>query len=175
MHWYAYKVTGEHNGNVDVSNGYVILDSNKAVVDAYIVIDMNSITVLDIKSEKWNKKLVNHLKDDDFFSVSGYPISSLKILSQVSPDNVVVYKKENKNSEILYNCLVDIKGIKNIIRVPITVRELNGNFHTSGTIKLDRTLWNIKYKSQKFFASVGDRMIYDNFIIDFSIYTNKNE
>ena len=114
LHWYAYKVTGEHNGNVDVSNGYVVLDGNKAVVDAYIEIDMNSITVSDIKSEKWNKKLVNHLKDDDFFSVSGYPISSLKILSQVSPDNVVVYEKENKNSEILYNCLVTIKGIGSI-------------------------------------------------------------
>ena len=102
-------------------------------------------------------------------------ISSLKILSQVSPDKVVVYEEENKNSKILYNCLVTIKGIKNIIRVPITVSELNGNFHTSGTIKLDRTLWNIKYKSQKYFASVGDRMIYDNFIIDFLIYAIRNE
>ena len=81
---------------------------------------MNSITVSDIKSEKWNKKLVNHLKDDDFFSVSGYPTSSLKILNQVSPDNVVVYKKENNNSEILYKFfskeIINLDRINNEIK-----------------------------------------------------------
>ena len=176
LHWYGYKVTGEHDGNVNVSSGYVTLDFNDyTVTDAYIKMDMNSITVSDIKSEKWNNKLVNHLKDDDFFSVSDFPFSSLKVLSKVSPDNLVVYKEEDKDSEVLYNCLVTIKGIENIIRVPITVSKLNGSFHTSGTVKLDRTLWNIKYKSQKYFASIGDRMIYDNFVISFSIYTNENK
>ncbi len=174
LHWYGYKVTGQHDGNVNINNGYVILNSSSSIIsDAYIEIDMNSISVSDIKSEKWNKKLVNHLKDDDFFSVSDYPVSSLKVLSQVHPDNLVVYDRKDKYSEILYNCLITIKGIENIIRVPITISKSNEILFASGTIKLDRTLWDIKYKSQKYFASLEDRVIYDDFMIDFSLYVNE--
>ena len=174
LHWYGYKITGQHDGNVNINNGYVVLNSNSSIIsDAYIEMDMNSISVSDIKSEKWNKKLVDHLKDDDFFSVFDYPVSSLKILGQVHSDNLVIYEKKDKNSEILYNCLITIKGIENIVRVPIAISESNGILFASGTIKLDRTLWDIKYKSQKYFASLGDRVIYDNFTIDFSLYVNE--
>ena len=35
---------------------------------------------------------------------------------------------------------------------------------------IDRTLYNIQYKSGKFFADLGDRMIYDIFSIQFMVY-----
>ena len=69
--------------------------------------------------------------------------------------------------------MITIKGIENIIRVPIAISQSNGTLFASGTIKLDRTLWDIKYKSQKYFASLEDRVIYDDFMIDFLLYVNE--
>ena len=45
LHWYAYKVTGEHNGNVDVSNGYVI-DVN---------VESKGLLIVNLPYTKWWK------------------------------------------------------------------------------------------------------------------------
>jgi len=38
-----------------------------------------------------------------------------------------------------------------------------------GTAKLDRTKWDIRYGSGKFFQGLGDKMIYDDFEVTFDI------
>ena len=58
--WAAKKVTGAHNGTVDIKGGSVIVDG-ESVKSGSFEIDMNSIVVLDLKDEGTNKKLVGHL------------------------------------------------------------------------------------------------------------------
>ena len=50
-----------------------------------------------------------------------------------------------------------------------------GVVKASGTAKVDRTKWDIRYGSGKFFEGLGDKMIYDEFDISFDIVAKANE
>ena len=78
LHWVGKKVSGEHDGNISVKEGFVVLRQGE-IVSAELVVDMHSITVLDIDSPEWNQSLVDHLKDDDFFGVEKYPFAFFQI------------------------------------------------------------------------------------------------
>jgi hypothetical protein len=67
-----------------------------------------------------------------------------------------------------------IKGITNEISFPAKVSLENGNVQAMGTATIDRTKWNIKYGSGKFFQGLGDKMIYDEFEITFDIKAKSN-
>ena len=43
--------------------------------------DLNSIVCTDIENESYNRKLIVHLKSDDFFSVEKYPQAKFEITS----------------------------------------------------------------------------------------------
>jgi polyisoprenoid-binding protein YceI len=64
-----------------------------------------------------------------------------------------------------------IKGISHPLEFPATVRFSDKGASAKGQIKIDRTLYDIKYRSGKYFPDIGDRMIYDTFTIDFEIET----
>ena len=52
---------------------------NGELVGGEFVIDMNSLLCTDIENQKYKKKLEDHLKDKDFFDVSNFPNSGIKI------------------------------------------------------------------------------------------------
>src|SRR3954465_15217800 len=66
--WTGKKVTGAHTGNISLSKGTIVADG-KNIKSGNFEIDMNSITVTDLKDSTYNQKLVGHLKNDDFFGV----------------------------------------------------------------------------------------------------------
>lgn len=157
--WTAKKVTGEHTGILSVGKGSVMVENSK-VAGAQLSIDMNSIVCTDIKDEGTNQKFVGHLKSDDFFSVEKFPMASFEITSMKPGSNGVEYNVKGK---------MIIKGISNEISFPAKVTMANGTVKAVGTAKLDRTKWNIRYGSGKFFEGLGDKMIYDEFEIKFDI------
>ena len=63
--WLAKKVTGQHNGKVNVSAGTISADHG-TITGGTVEVDMTSITCEDLKEKEWNDKLVGHLKSDDF-------------------------------------------------------------------------------------------------------------
>src|SRR5688572_25759726 len=71
VEWTGKKLTGEHYGNINLTEG-VLSFSGNVLNGGSFVFDMNSITCTDITDEKSNKRLVDHLKSDDFFSVRTY-------------------------------------------------------------------------------------------------------
>ena len=159
--WNAKKVTGEHTGNVLLNGGNVWVEKNE-LVGANVSINMNSISCTDLTDAEWNKKLVGHLKSDDFFSVEKYPKAAFEITS---------VKKES-NNDYTVNGKLTIKGITNDISFPAKVNIADGLVKANGTAKLDRTKWDIRYGSGKFFEGLGDKMIYDEFEITFDITAN---
>ena len=85
---------------------------------------------------------------DDFFGVATYPTATLKI-TNVGP------------GEGGYTVTADltIKGKA----APITfIAKMEGG-KTMAEITVDRTVYDVRYGSGKFFENLGDRMIYDNF------------
>lgn len=162
VHWTGKKVTGEHTGYLSVGSGTVTVDNN-AVTSAKVNMDMNSIVCTDLTDAEWNKKFVGHLRSDDFFSVEKHPTSVFEITSV-----------KTSGGESTVKGKLTIKGITNEISFPAKVNVANGTVKATGTAKIDRTKWDIKYGSGKFFEGLGDKMIYDEFEISFDIVAKPN-
>lgn len=154
--WTGKKVTGEHYGYIQVKSADI---KHKAGVisAATVVIDMNSITCTDLADAEYNGKLVGHLKSDDFFGVDKFPESRLEVKS---------VKKVSDNSYEVKSHLT-IKGQTHPNTFVVKVEQKEKNFVLSGKVLVDRTLYHIRYGSGKFFDNLGDRMIDDNFELDF--------
>jgi polyisoprenoid-binding protein YceI len=151
LNWTGKKVTGEHHGKINLKEGTLTLKNNK-ISEGRFVIDMNSITDLDLTAADWNAKLVGHLKSDDFFGVATYPEAVLEITGS-SPFI---------NGKATVNGKLTIKGTTNPVVFEVTQ---SGNLYTA-QVTVDRTLYNVRYGSGKFFENLGDKTIYDNFTLD---------
>ena len=73
VEWIGEKVTGTHSGLISLKDGYFKFEDNK-LVGGEFNIDMNSITCTDIENKEYAAKLVDHLKNDDFFATDKHPL-----------------------------------------------------------------------------------------------------
>ena len=162
--WIGRKVTGEHSGTLNLSGGWVVLDKN-SINSGKFIFDMASISNTDIESPEWKQKLEDHLKSEDFFHTDSFPHAILKIKCRQS---LII-----ENSKISAQVLADltIRGITHEIKFPFDLTQSQNNFNAEGSVDIDRTLYNIQYKSGKFFDELGDKLIYDNFTVQFMVHT----
>lgn len=158
LNWKAKKVTGEHSGTISVSEGTLELENN-ALKGGAFTLDTRTITVTDITNPDMNKKLVGHLKNDDFFAVDKHPSANFVITSAVP--------KGNGNYDVTGK--LTIKSITNSITFPAHVTVANGKATAKATITVDRTKFDIKYRSGNFFENLGDKTIYDDFELDVTL------
>jgi polyisoprenoid-binding protein YceI len=157
--WNGKKVGGEHYGSISVKEG--VLDIEKGVVTGgTVVIDMNSMTCQDLTDPEWNNKLIGHLKSDDFFSVASYPTAQL-----------VLTKAEKSGSTYTFTGNLTIKGITNPVTFKANVASDNRSF--KGMITVDRSKFNVRYGSKSFFDNLGDKVISDEFTLDFNLVLSK--
>lgn len=155
--WIGKKVSGQHNGTILLKEGVLDIEKGK-IKSGKITIDMESITCSDLEGD-WNKKLIGHLNSADFFDVKNHKTATLEI-------------KEVKNIEKnKFNVSGDltIKGITKEINFPATIEFKDGKLAAFAEVNVDRTLYDIKYGSGKFFEDLGDKMIDDLFTIKFKI------
>jgi polyisoprenoid-binding protein YceI len=166
LDWVAKKVTGEHHGSIDLKTGNLSFDNEK-LTGGEFVIDMTSIENHDLEDETWNSKLVNHLKSDDFFSVENYPVSILKIKE--------VKNYMDKNSDENYWIIADltIKGITNEIEFPAKVDKSAESVTALASVNVDRTKYDVKFRSGRFFSGLGDKLIYDDFNLNINLAATK--
>ncbi|MCG9970811.1 YceI family protein [Christiangramia crocea] len=151
--WTGEKVTGSHNGTIELESGHLMIEDEK-IVGGEFVMDMSSITVTDLSGE--NKgKLEGHLKSDDFFGVENHPTSKLVITSAAPKGNGV------------YGIVGDLT-IKNETH-PITFDLKMNEGSASTQLTIDRSKYNVRYGSGSFFDNLGDKTIYDNFELDVNL------
>jgi len=158
LQWNGKKVTGEHTGKINLKEGSLTL-KGKMIASGKFVIDMNSITDEDLTDKTWNDKLVGHLKSDDFFGVATYPEAVLEITGSTPFDK----GKANVKGKLT------IKGITNPVEFEATQSD---NLYTA-LVTVDRSLYNVRYGSGKFFENLGDKTIYDNFTLDVKLVAKK--
>ena len=82
IHWLAKKVTGQHEGTINLASGSLVSDG-KTVTGGDFVIDMKSIVATDITDAEYNKKFIGHITTGDFFEVEKFPTASFKITKVV--------------------------------------------------------------------------------------------
>lgn len=147
--WKAYKVTGSHDGTLDIKEGMLQFENTKLVGGSFVV-DMSTLAVTDLEGE-YKGKLEGHLNSADFFDVAKHSESSLTFTS---------VEANGKNA---YDVTADItiKGITKSINFVLAVYGKKAN----AAIKIDRTDFDIKYGSASFFDDLKDKAIYDEFDI----------
>lgn len=156
--WLAKKVTGQHNGTVDVSKGSFTSDG-KNLTGGSIVFDMTTIKNVDLTDPAYNAKLVGHLKSADFFAVDKNPTSSFELTKAVL--------KEGNNYEVTGK--LTIKGITNEITFPAMIKMDAKTLVAVAKIMVDRTKYDIKYGSASFIEGIGDKAINDEFELDVNV------
>lgn len=156
--WKAKKVTGEHTGTVKLSGGDLTTEG-KTINGGTFDIDLTSLTVTDISNPEANAKLTGHLKSDDFFSVEKYPKASF-VLSSATVKSGNDYLVKGK---------LTIKGITRDIDFPAVIVRDAKKITATAKIIVDRTKYDIRYRSPNFFENLGDKAIDDEFALDLSL------
>ena len=159
--WHGKKVTGEHYGTIGMSSGTMQVTKGQISTGTF-EIDMNSIVCEDLTNEATNKKLVGHLKSDDFFSVATHPTARMTITG--------VKKLSGNEYEFTGNLI--IKAITNPITFKATASVTGSQLKASGKMVIDRSKFDVRFGSGAFFQDLGDRLIYDEFTLDFSLVAN---
>lgn len=150
--WVGKKITGQHNGTINIKNGFLTFKGEK-LVGGTVVVDMSSIIVGDLEG-KYKAKLEGHLKADDFFGVAKHKTSK-----------IVFTKVKGKNGKFHVAADLTVKGITKPINFEISVK---GNVATA-KLKIDRTKYGIKYGSASFFDDLQDKAIDNDFELEVSL------
>jgi len=152
INWTGKKVTGQHTGDIHLKEGALEF-TDGALSGGSFTIDMSSLKTTDLQGEMADK-LNGHLRSDDFFGVTSYP-TALLVITDV------------KVTGGTYNVTADLT-IKDTT-APVTFETTITPDAAKADITVDRTVYNVRYGSGKFFENLGDKTIYDNFDLSVSL------
>jgi len=162
IEWSGRKVAYGHNGTLNLKSGKMEVFSDGKITGEF-KIDMNSIIVTDLEG-KSKENLERHLKDSDFFGVNEFPIASVKFIAHQNEiiNNVLEMKGE-----------LTIKNITHPISFKATIDQVAPILKTKASVVFDRSEYDIRFGSGKFFDNLGDKMILDDINVDVSLIFNK--
>lgn len=150
IHWEGYYLFyfGGHDGNIQFKKGHFIKTGDR-ITGGEFLIDMNSMTNLDLDKEDAKESLINHLKDPDFFDVANHPEAKL----------VFTKVEYNSPTEMKVSADLTIKGNTHPIsfnaKVDFEKEQLTTKF------KIDRMRWDISYNSKMRDGAISDAIGFD--------------
>ncbi|MGB8195309.1 MAG: YceI family protein [Chitinophagaceae bacterium] len=157
--WKGSSVQGAHSGYVYISKGELMID-NGQLMGGTVEVNMSTIEGDDHRSDN---NLIEHLKDADFFDVKKFPISTI-VITKVAAIN-------GENKKVTGN--LTIKGITHPVSFPATIELRDGIFKANAKVIIDRTKWDVRYRSGKFFGDLADKTIADDVEFDIKIVAKK--
>lgn len=147
IEWVGRKVTGAHNGTIGIKEGTLVVTDGK-LSGGSVIIDTASIKILDVTDPATNAQFAGHLASDDFFSIEQFPEATLEITSVV-------------NNHVKGH--LTIKGITHPVGFDAAINTSDDTLTASGKLVIDRTKYDIKFRSGNFFTNLGDTLIYNDF------------
>ncbi len=159
--WKGSRVGGEHSGTISLKEGWLATDK-KTITGGEFIIDMTSISNVDIKDEGMRGKLVGHLKSDDFFGVEKYPVAKL----------VITGSTPGIDGSLIVKGKLTLKASTNPVEFKAKSSVVGDVLTWSALVTVDRSLYDVKYGSGKFFPNIGDKAISDEFTLDIKLAVN---
>ncbi|MDN3548233.1 YceI family protein [Mucilaginibacter aquaedulcis] len=156
--WTGRKVTGAHNGSISIKSGELTLTDGQLTAGSF-VIDTTSIKILDITDLDTNAQFAGHLFSEDFFATERYPEA---VFTVTSADAL-------SSEKYLIAGNLTIKGITHPVSFTADVTTADNTVTASGKITIDRTRYDMKFRSGNFFTNLGDTLIYNEFDLDVNI------
>ncbi|WP_199139480.1 YceI family protein [Pedobacter sp. ASV12] len=159
--WQGSSLAGvnPHKGYVYLSKGELMIE-NGQLKGGTAEVNMNTI---EDEAHRSNNNLIKHLKDPDFFDVKQFPFSTIAITKVASTNT--------EDKQITGN--LTIKNITHPVTFPAKVEVKNGLVKANGKLTIDRTLWDIRYRSGKFYGHLANGAISDSIAFDIKIIAKK--
>jgi polyisoprenoid-binding protein YceI len=158
INWIGKKVTGAHDGTIAFKNGNFIFHDGK-LASGNVIVDTTSIVSVDVTDPATNAQFIGHLASDDFFSIEKFPTASLEITKAT----------EKAGNNYLIEGNLTIKNITHPIQFNLEVTTTRDMLHAMGKIIIDRTRYDMKFRSGNFFTNLGDTLIYNEFELNVNI------
>jgi len=145
---------GSHDGTVNFKEGEVVVEDGKIIKGSFII-DMTSIK--SNEAETWVYDLIEHLKHKDFFDVKNNPTAKIVFTNiKYVGDGYVQITADLTINKITNS--VFFVAQHNVEKKQLDTR-----------LKIDRTDWNITYKSQGK-TSIKDQIISDAISFKINLY-----
>lgn len=158
IRWAGKKIVGgETAGTIQLAGGFLGV-KGKQLAEGEVVVDTKSIA-----SEKAPARLISHLKNEDFFDVEKFPTASFVITS---------VKVEDRQAHVTGK--MTIKDITHSLSFPAEVTYGKDVVVAKASeVKVDRTKFDIKYRSGSIFSGLGDNAIEDYFVLNIVLVAEK--
>lgn len=164
VEWSGRNINNRHHGRIAISGGEVVLAKGLPLSGRF-VLDMDTITNLDLQDEGWRSMLLRHLKSEDFFDVEHYPTATFELQSAAA---IAEATPGTPNVEIAGS--LTIKETARSIRFQaIIAAQEDGGLKAHAAFDLDRTLWNVCYGSGKLYERLGMHLVNDLISIELFI------
>ena len=157
------KVGGTHMGKFNINAGKIAANGTD-ISSGSFKIDMNSLSVIDLKAGQGKEKLEGHLKSPDFFDAETNPTATFVITSVAkAPAGAMTH---NITGDLT------LKGVTKSVTFGANINNVGGNINAvSENFKINRTDWGVKYGSG-ITGAVGENLINDEVGITISFTAN---
>lgn len=146
----------EDLGTLMFKDGRLTLQGGKLA--GQFTVDMNTIKPLSTGRGEGESGLEKHLKSADFFDVAKFPTATFELIEGSLTDATTGEYNLRGN--------LTIKGVAQEVSLPATLSMLSDNsLQLKAQVDLDRTRWDIRYGSDKFFDNLANNVISDLFTI----------
>lgn len=169
IEWVGSKPTGKHNGTIALSSGEIFLNNGK-IESGNFILDMASITVLDLKPGDGKEDLEAHLKGiekeedaDHFFNIKKFPEGKFELTSV-----------ETVEGKTTMNGNLTLKGITKPVSFP-AILTVDGNTLnlSSESFMINRTNWGVNYASKSVFGDLKDKFVNDDIELKVNLTATK--
>ena len=161
--WTGKEVsTKKHYGTINIKNGRISIN-NDGMINGDIEIDMPTINTTDLQG-RGKQKLDGHLKSPDFFDVNQYPTAYLKFQGN---------EKKLSNGQLKFDGQLTIKDITHPISFTSDIKDSDGKLTADAVVIFDRSLYDVRFRSGRFFKNLGDKLIDDDISVDVLIVSSK--
>ncbi len=152
------------SGTLAFKSGQITITDNQ-ISSGSFVFDMTKLKADTTGRGGGQSSLEKHLQSADFFNVEQYPEASFVLKSaNLKPDS---------NNSYQINGDLTIKNITQPINFLANIENQSEKLKLLAEIKLDRTLWDIRYGSDKFFDNLANNVIDDIFTVTLDLMANK--
>lgn len=161
--WSGRNLKYAHHGKIAVKYGNIVIKDRK-VFGGKIVLDMSTIKDEDLTDEMWRGVLESHLKSSDFFDTAKHGEACFEIIEAKEIANAL-----SGTSNYILKGELTIKDVTREFQFEAMISALEeGVVHGQAHFDFDRTLWNVRYGSEKFFEKLGMHLVND--IISLEIF-----
>ena len=156
LEWIGRNLNNRHYGRIAIREGELVIKDGKLSAGS-IILDMNTMTNMDLQDSGWRSMLISHLASDDFFAVQRFPTASFQLTDWEAQPEVF----PEAQSGIGTGDLTIRDVTRQISLSAIVAPQADGSIKAHAAFDIDRTLWNVCYGSGKIFERLGMHLVHD--------------